>query len=153
MSKGNWKKTFNALLSVSLVTSFILPSLSTPVKAATTSTDLIISEYIEGSGFNKAVEIYNGTGATVNLNDYTLELHINGAAAAAQKVELVGTLENNDTYVVYHKDANTAIKSNGDLENSSVVNFNGDDPIVLKNQVKSLIRSDKLVHKLNLERT
>ncbi|ETT82088.1 endonuclease [Viridibacillus sp. FSL R5-0477] len=132
MSKGNWKKTFNALLSVSLVTSFILPSLSTPVKAATTSTDLIISEYIEGSGFNKAVEIYNGTGATVNLNDYTLELHINGAAAAAQKVELVGTLENNDTYVVYHKDANTAIKSNGDLENSSVVNFNGDDPIVLK---------------------
>lgn len=68
-------------------------------------------------------------------------------------MELVGTLENNDTYVVYHKDANTAIKSNGDLENSSVVNFNGDDPIVLKNLVKSLIRSDKLVHKLNLERT
>ena len=33
-------------------------------------TDLIISEYAEGSSNNKYIEIYNGTGAAVNLADY-----------------------------------------------------------------------------------
>jgi len=33
--------------------------------------DLIISEYAEGGGNNKFVEIYNGTGSPVNLANYT----------------------------------------------------------------------------------
>ena len=36
--------------------------------------DLIISEYVEGSSNNKYIEIYNGTGASVNLSNYKLEL-------------------------------------------------------------------------------
>ena len=34
--------------------------------------DLIISEYAEGTSNNKYVEIYNGTGASVDLSDYEL---------------------------------------------------------------------------------
>ena len=41
--------------------------------------DLIISEYIEGSSYNKALEIHNGTEDVVNLGAYTLELYINGS--------------------------------------------------------------------------
>ncbi len=43
-----------------------------------------------------------------------------------------GSLANGDTYVLYHKEANEAIKNKGNLENSSVINFNGDDPVVLR---------------------
>ena len=43
------------------------PVALTPTPASAATTDLLISEYIEGSSFNKAIEIYNGTGASVDL--------------------------------------------------------------------------------------
>ncbi|MBK6348260.1 MAG: hypothetical protein IPF68_20420 [Bacteroidales bacterium] len=39
---------------------------------ASGASGLYISEYIEGSGNNKAIEIANFTGATVNLDNYQL---------------------------------------------------------------------------------
>lgn len=132
MSSRKWKKSLNALLATSLVATVAVPAMPVTVTAAGPATDLIISEYIEGSSYNKAIEIYNGTGAPVNLSDYTLELHSNGEDSAKNKVSLTGTLEHGDVYVVYHKDADSAIKAVGDLENSTVINFNGDDPIVLR---------------------
>ena len=50
-------------------------------RANAAATDLFFSEYIEGSSFNKALEIYNGTGAAVDLSTYSVELYSNGAAA------------------------------------------------------------------------
>ncbi|WP_233713598.1 5'-nucleotidase C-terminal domain-containing protein [Lederbergia citri] len=94
--------------------------------------DLIISEYIEGSSFNKAIELYNATGTDVDLSQYTLELYSNGASAVSQNLTLSGTLANGETYVLYHGQASEEIKSKGDLANSTVINFNGDDAIVLK---------------------
>ena len=38
-------------------------------------TDLIISEYVEGSANNKYLELYNGTAAAINLADYQLRLY------------------------------------------------------------------------------
>ena len=80
----------------------------------------------------RQLELYNGTGTALDLSDYTLELYANGATEATSKLALTGTLGNEETYVLYHKDASDAIKSKGQLENSSVINFNGDDAIVLK---------------------
>jgi predicted extracellular nuclease len=46
--------------------------------------DLIISEYVEGTGNNKALEIYNPTGASINMNhQYRLIRYNNGTSAAA----------------------------------------------------------------------
>lgn len=132
MYKKKWKKHVNTFIATSLVASVAVPAAPIVTTAETLATDLIISEYIEGSSFNKAIEIYNGTGAPVDLSEYTLELHSNGEDPAKNKVSLTGTLEHGDVYVVYHKDANPAIKAVGDLENSTVINFNGDDPIVLR---------------------
>ncbi|WP_332645403.1 endonuclease [Lysinibacillus sp. 54212] len=136
MGKLNWKRTFNTLLSASLVASLIVPAFPAQISAETKATDLIISEYIEGSSFNKAIEIYNGTGATVDLSSYSLELHSNGAIASSQKVQLSGMLASGDTFVAHHKDANAAIKAQGDLLNSTVINFNGNDPIVLRKGIQ-----------------
>ena len=45
-----------------------VPVVMTPLAAsAATPTDLFFSEYVEGSSNNKALEIYNGTGAAVDL--------------------------------------------------------------------------------------
>ena len=48
--------------------------------AAAQPTELFISEYIEGSSNNKAIEIYNGTGAAVNLGagGYNIQMFFNG---------------------------------------------------------------------------
>ena len=81
MSKRNWKKPLNAFLSAGLIASLVIPAMPTSVEAATNATDLIISEYIEGTSYNKAIELYNGTGAAVDLTQYTLE-HYNNSGSA-----------------------------------------------------------------------
>ena len=95
-------------------------------------TDLLISEYIEGSSFNKALELYNGTGADVDLSAYTLELYSNGAAAPSQSTALSGVLASGDVYVLAHASAAAELLAVADGTNSSVINFNGDDAVVLR---------------------
>ncbi|HSK88403.1 MAG TPA: ExeM/NucH family extracellular endonuclease, partial [Anaerolineales bacterium] len=121
-------KTFSAFTVLALM----LVGLQVPrVNAA--PTELFFSEYIEGSSFNKALEIYNGTGAAVDLSTYSVELYSNGAAAPSASVALSGTLADGDVFVMAHGSAAAAILAVADLTNSSVVNFNGDDAIVLRN--------------------
>jgi predicted extracellular nuclease len=103
-----------------------------PVRAV--SSDLFISEYIEGSSFNKAIEIYNGTGAAVDLatGGYMLELYSNGAMAPSQTMPLAGAVADGDVHVVSRLDANSLIQAEADEFNAAVINFNGDDTVVLK---------------------
>jgi predicted extracellular nuclease len=44
------------------------------------ASDLIISEYVEGGGYNKFIEIYNGTGEAIDLVNYAVTLYVNGVA-------------------------------------------------------------------------
>ncbi len=94
--------------------------------------DLFISEYIEGSSFNKAIEIYNGTGASVDLSTYELELYSNGAATPSQSITLSGSVADGDVMVLSHGSAVAAIQAETDITSSSVINFNGDDAVVLR---------------------
>ena len=131
MNKRKWKKPFNAFLSSLLVASILTPAI--PTSAATgNASELIISEYIEGSSSNKAIELYNGTGSTIDLSQYSLELYANGATTATATLKLSGSIQAGDTYVIYNNNANESIKSKGNLANGSVINFNGDDAVVLK---------------------
>ena len=52
------------------------------IGAAAPAGDLFINRYISGTSNNKALEIYNPTGAAVNLSFYVLELWSNGAGPA-----------------------------------------------------------------------
>jgi len=94
----------------------------------------IISEYIEGSSNNKAIELYNGTGADIDLSQYKLALYSNGNAAPQNPVTTwpaETTLANGSTYVIVHNQANAAFQAKADLINGTVTGYNGDDTLVL----------------------
>ena len=133
MAKKKWSKPVKALLSIGLAVGLWVPATQEAVEAASPASDLIISEYIEGSSMNKAIELYNGTGATVNLSSYSLALYANGSKSSTSRVNLSGSVASGDTYVVYHGSANAALKTVGDLRSDNVMNFNGDDALVLEN--------------------
>ena len=45
----------------------VAPAVLAPAAHADTAADLFISEYVEGSSNNKALEIFNGTGGSIDL--------------------------------------------------------------------------------------
>ncbi len=100
---------------------------------AAAQTELFISEYIEGSSNNKAIEIYNGTGAAVNLasGGYNIQMYFNGNPAAGLTINLTGTVAAGDVYVIAHSSANAVILAQADQTNGSGW-FNGDDAVVLR---------------------
>ena len=88
---------------------------------------LFFSEYVEGSSFNKALEIFNGTGQTVDLSQYTIKLAANGGSWHGTNIlHMTGTLAHNQAYVVAHPQANAAILAVADVT-SQVANHNGND--------------------------
>jgi len=64
--------------------------------------ELFISEYVEGSGNDKALEIYNPTGLAINLSGYRIERFANGQAssAAGGVLNLVGTIQPHAAFVI-----------------------------------------------------
>ncbi len=99
--------------------------------------DLFISEYIEGTSNNKALEIYNGTGATVTLTgNYIVLLYANGSASPINPYNFSGglTLANGDVFVIANPSANPSILAVADITHT-VTNFNGDDAIALVKDV------------------
>ena len=93
-----------------------------------TASDLFISEYVEGSSNNKYIEIFNGTGSSVDLSDYRLRLYANGSTSTSSDIQLSGTLANNET-IVYKN--SSAIIYSGTATTNAAINFNGDDAVAL----------------------
>jgi endonuclease I len=103
--------------------------------------DLYFSEYIEGSSLNKALEIANYTGSTVDFNDpvnvYTLKISTNGNATwgSTYSFPMGASVSDGDVYVI----GNTGLAvCTGvvDDSNSAITGFNGNDAIGLfKNDV------------------
>ena len=101
-----------------------------------TYSDLIISEYVEGSGQNKALELYNGTGADVDLSAYSLMKQTNGAGEYTNEVALTGTLAAGATYVIVNSGTSdnpvdAELAALADLTENKITAFNGDDAVAL----------------------
>ena len=60
--------------------------------------NLFISEYVEGSGNNKAIEIYNPTGQPIDLSEYQLVRYSNGGTTP-NAVQLGGSIQPKGTWV------------------------------------------------------
>jgi endonuclease I/chitodextrinase len=108
-----------------------------------TSNELFFSEYVEGSGLNKALEIVNLTGAPIDLSVYSLKKQVNGAGAWQTANPLSGTLANGAVFVAVDNgivttcyDLASANASYSGSMVSSPTSFNGNDAVGLfKNDV------------------
>ena len=128
--------TKHLLCAILLCSLLIAPAVGVAAPAAPAAPqacgELFFSEYVEGSYFNKALEIFNGSTAAVDLAAYRVELYSNGSATPSQGVNLSGLLAAGGVFVMAHSSAAVDILDVADLLSSTVVNFNGDDAVVLK---------------------
>ncbi|MGW0431414.1 lamin tail domain-containing protein [Micromonospora sp. NPDC003197] len=123
-------RTLTALATVTAA-SLTVVGLS-PVAASAAPTDLFISEYVEGSSNNKAIELYNGTGAAIDLAaaGYRLQLYFNGSTNPTD-FPLTGTVAAGDVFVFAHSASAAAILAQADQTTGTGL-FNGDDAVVLR---------------------
>jgi hypothetical protein len=145
------KKT---LLSLSLIAMAL-------VGKAQNCSDLIISEYVEGSGNNKALELYNASNAPINLASYRILRHDNGntsftAIEGEMQLPTNITMQPYTTYVIalnltdpsgtgQTAPIDPALEAKADTllcpgcatgtGNSRVMCFNGDDALALQKNV------------------
>jgi hypothetical protein len=103
----------------------------TVFQGAAKAGNLLISSYVEGSGYNKAVELYNGTGRALDLSDYTLMKQSNGTGDFKTPYRMSGSLINNKTYLIALNDSRNILEATADAVNDSVMSFNGNDAIAL----------------------
>jgi uncharacterized protein len=95
--------------------------------------ELFISEYVEGTSNNKALEFYNGTGVLIDLTagNYVVQYYFNGATTVGTSINLTGTVANNGVFVLAQSLANASILAVAN-QTSSASWHNGDDAIVLR---------------------
>jgi predicted extracellular nuclease len=129
----NFKRSLFRLLTAMAIVSMAFAAIPTPLSARAAPTELFFSEYIEGSSNNKALEIYNGTGAAVDLaaGGYNIQQFSNGAATAGLTINLTGVVADGDVFVVAHSSSVAAILAQADMTSGAGL-FNGDDALVLR---------------------
>lgn len=130
------KFMFLLALALSLILSgaILFPqSTSSPAIASPASCgSIFISEYVEGSSYNKAIELFNGTGTDIDLSaeGYKIEIYFNGSSSPGQTINLSGVIADGGTFVVVHPSANATLLALANQTGN--LNFNGDDAVVLK---------------------
>jgi endonuclease I len=99
-----------------------------------TATDLLFSEYIEGSGNNKALEIANNTGSSVSLSAYAIKKQTNGAGSWSTGLTLSGTLTTGSKFVIVNSSISSTCFSTSSANISTTateLTFNGNDGVGL----------------------
>ncbi|CAN5534304.1 hypothetical protein BH10BAC1_BH10BAC1_11500 [soil metagenome] len=105
--------------------------------------ELFISEYVEGTGYDKAIEIYNPTTSSINLTGYRLERFSNGSATSTSGgvLNLSGTIAPGQAFVITNNNTGApptspALTAMADLLDNpypAPTYMNGNDAIVLYN--------------------
>ncbi|MDB9961477.1 HYR domain-containing protein, partial [Oceanihabitans sp.] len=89
---------------------------------------LLISEYTDGEGDNDCIELYNGTGASVDLTDYSIAVYLDDSTTPTLW-PLTGDVADRDVFVICH---NFAATTASDLRNGLA--FDGNDAVALQYQ-------------------
>jgi chitodextrinase len=109
-------------------------NVTTAAYSASTATDLLFSEYIEGSSNNKALEISNTTGSSVNLSTYVVKKQTNGAGSWSSGIALSGTLNNGRKFTLVNSAIASSCYSTSSANISTTateMTFNGNDAVGL----------------------
>jgi hypothetical protein len=120
-------------VGLALALAAIAAVLWAPSTAVAVPSELFLSEYVEGTGNNRALEIYNGSGAPVDLSGggYNIRLYTNGSASPSFTVFLAGTVGPRDAFVLASAFADPAIRARADQTTTSFP-LSGDDAVVLR---------------------
>src|SRR5687768_16263005 len=127
-----FQRGFALLTALAIALGALVPFVA-PAPTHAAASELFFSEYIEGSSNNKALEIYNGTGAAIDLaaGGYSVQMFFNGSATAGLTINLTGSVANGDVYVLAQSASVAAVLAQADQTNGSGW-FNGDDAVVLR---------------------
>ena len=107
-------------------------SCETTDQGASSTNEIFISEYVEGSSNNKALEIANFTGNSINLSAYTIARDVNSNGAYGAALQLTGTLATGNVHVISRGNASAATVALADqISSGDAMSFNGDDPVGL----------------------
>lgn len=106
--------------------------------------DLFFSEYVEGSSTNKALEIANFTGTTVDLSNYTLKLASNSNSFSYTYTFPSGSIAHGDVFVIANSGLLVACQTQQDDVNNNITGFNGNDAI-------GLFKNDVLIDIIGIE--
>lgn len=131
MNRRGMRRPLAALAGLALGVTLV--PVTTVGSTAATASELYFSEYVEGSSNNKALEVFNPTGAPVDLaaGGYHVQMFFNGSATPGLTVPLAGTVAPGDVFVLAQSSANAAILAQADQTNGSGF-FNGDDAVLLR---------------------
>ena len=92
----------------------------------------MITQYVEGSSYNKAIEITNMTSSSIDLSNYSLCKQSNGAGGWSKGIVLKGELGQGEAFMVAHSKAASDLQSKADFTTgSSEMGFNGNDAVGL----------------------
>ncbi|HCE40202.1 MAG: ribonuclease [Alcanivorax sp.] len=99
--------------------------------ASAAQANILISEYVEGGGYNKAIELHNAGEVSESLDGYTLALYSNGGTEPGATLALDGReLAAGEVLVIASNQAGGELAGLADLS-SAAINHNGDDAYVL----------------------
>ena len=104
-----------------------------PTPFVDTNCHVIVSEYVEGTGNTKALEIYNPTAEAIDLTagGYVVQIYANGSFSANNTINLTGTIPSQDVYVLAHSSSVAEVLGAAD-QTSANLGFNGNDAVVLR---------------------
>jgi hypothetical protein len=135
-------------IAATLVVGTLVGSAATAAAADPAADGLVISEYIEGSSFNKAIEIYNGTGAAVSLDGFEFRLYSNGRPLTDGPTSTyefpAQDLADGAVFVVANPSFNDdeGFTTGGPVDaTSGAINFNGDDALTLVDAAGDIVDS------------
>lgn len=97
-------------------------------------TDLLITEYVEGSKTDKCIEIYNFTETEVDLSEYSLSQYRSDYVPTVT-IPLSGKLAPKTTYVVAYSSASDALLEKADYDHLGLT-FTGKNAITLNHHGK-----------------
>lgn len=156
----NQNGTFNLTMQITIYTQLFgntqaLPynlELSTIAFGELNCSEIFISEYVEGSDNNRAIELYNPTENPIDLSSYRLERYSNGSFSTQpnQRLDLEGIIQPNDVWVIVIDKRNPggtgtetpidpALEAIADIfadpifVEGNTMYFNGNDALVLRN--------------------
>ena len=96
------------------------------------SSELFFTEYVEGTGTNQAVEIYNPNDMAISLSasGYMLAFYLDGGSAIGSGVPLVGTVQPGSVFVVTSANADAALLARAN-QHFGTDWFDGNDAVAL----------------------